>query len=185
MFNILLQVLDEGRLTDNKGRKADLKNTIIIMTSNLGSDIIQQRFEATKDIDSAIEAAKVDVLALLKQSVRPEFLNRIDDTIMFTPLTQENIKDIVGLQLKGVTKMLAQQNITFDATEEAIQYLAKKGYSPEYGARPVKRVIQREVLNSLSKEILSGKVSTDSIILLDAFDDTLVFRNQGHLVNNV
>ncbi|HLV69614.1 MAG TPA: ATP-dependent chaperone ClpB [Xanthomarina sp.] len=181
-FNILLQVLDEGRLTDNKGRVADFKNSIIIMTSNIGSHIIQERFEATKDIDSAIEAAKVDVLALLKQSVRPEFLNRIDDTIMFTPLSKANIKDIVGLQLKALTKMLAQQHITFDATEEATNYLAEKGYHPEYGARPVKRVIQKEVLNELSKEILAGKVTTDSIILLDAFDDKLVFRNQTNLV---
>ncbi|KJD33079.1 Clp protease ClpB [Tamlana nanhaiensis] len=181
-FNILLQVLDEGHLTDNKGRVADFKNTIIIMTSNIGSHIIQERFEATKDIDSAIEAAKVDVLGLLKQSVRPEFLNRIDDTIMFTPLSAKNIKDIVGLQLKSLTKMIANQGITFDATEEAVNYLAIKGYNPEYGARPVKRVIQKEVLNALSKEILAGKVTTDSIILLDAFDDKLVFRNQGDLV---
>jgi len=182
-FNILLQVLDEGRLTDNKGRVADFKNAIIIMTSNMGSDIIQQRFEATKDIDSAIEAAKVDVLALLKQNVRPEFLNRIDDTIMFTPLSKENIVDIVGLQLKSITKMVAQQGITFDATSEAVQYLADKGYNPEYGARPVKRVIQKEVLNALSKEILAGTVTTDSIILLDAFDGKLVFRNQNSLVS--
>jgi len=182
-FNILLQVLDEGRLTDNKGRVADFKNTIIIMTSNLGSNIIHERFAATKDLDSAIEAAKVDVLALLKQNVRPEFLNRIDDTIMFTPLSKENITDIVGLQLKGVTKMIAQQGITFDTTQEAIAYLAEKGYNPEYGARPVKRVIQKEVLNELSKEILSGRVTADSIILLDAFDDKLVFRNQGDLVH--
>lgn len=181
-FNILLQVLDEGRLTDNKGRVADFKNTIIIMTSNMGSQIIQERFEATKDVDSAIEAAKVDVLALLKQTVRPEFLNRIDDTIMFTPLSKENIVQIVGLQLKGITKMIAQQGITFDATQEAINYLADKGYNPEYGARPVKRVIQKEVLNALSKEILGGKVTTDSIILLDAFDGELVFRNQNSLV---
>ncbi|MEY8848684.1 ATP-dependent chaperone ClpB [Psychroserpens sp. XS_ASV72] len=181
-FNILLQVLDEGRLTDNKGRVADFKNTIIIMTSNMGSHIIQERFEATKDIDAAMEAAKVDVLGLLKQSVRPEFLNRIDDTIMFTPLTKENIEDIVGLQLKGVQKMIAKQGITFDATPEAKAYLAEKGYNPEYGARPVKRVIQKEVLNALSKEILSGKVTTDSIILLDAFDDKLVFRNEASIV---
>ncbi|GGZ94023.1 ATP-dependent chaperone ClpB [Algibacter mikhailovii] len=181
-FNILLQVLDEGHLTDNKGRVANFKNTIIIMTSNMGSNIIQERFEATKDIDSAIEAAKVDVLGLLKQTVRPEFLNRIDDTVMFTPLSKENITDIVGLQLKNVTKMIAQQGITFDATQEAIAYLADKGYNPEYGARPVKRVIQKEVLNALSKEILAGKVTTDSIILLDAFDEKLVFRNQSNLV---
>ncbi|NNE33518.1 MAG: ATP-dependent chaperone ClpB [Winogradskyella sp.] len=181
-FNILLQVLDEGRLTDNKGRIADFKNTIIIMTSNMGSQIIQERFEATKDINSAIESAKVDVLGLLKQSVRPEFLNRIDDTIMFTPLSKENIVDIVGLQLKNVTKMIAKQGITFDATPEAVNYLAEKGYNPEYGARPVKRVIQKEVLNELSKEILSGKVSVDSIILLDEFDNTLVFRNEESMV---
>ena len=181
-FNILLQVLDEGRLTDNKGRVADFKNTIIIMTSNMGSHIIQERFEAIKDMDSAIEAARIDVLGLLKQTIRPEFLNRIDDVIMFTPLNKSNIKEIVGLQLKAVTKLLAKQNITFDATPEAIQYLAEKGYSPEYGARPVKRVIQKEVMNELSKEILSGKVTTDSIILLDAFDNKLVFRNQGNLV---
>ena len=184
-FNILLQVLDEGHLTDNKGRVADFKNTIIIMTSNMGSQIIQERFDATKDIDSAIEAAKVDVLALLKQTMRPEFLNRIDDTIMFTPLSKENIKAIVELQLKGVTKMIAQQNITFDATQEAVNYLAEKGYNPEYGARPVKRVIQKEVLNSLSKEILAGTVTTDSIILLDAFDNKLVFRNQNDLVEEM
>ncbi|WP_179353959.1 ATP-dependent chaperone ClpB [Winogradskyella vidalii] len=182
-FNILLQVLDEGRLTDNKGRVADFKNAIIIMTSNMGSHIIQERFEATKDIPSAIESAKVDVLALLKQSVRPEFLNRIDDTIMFTPLSKENIVDIVGLQLKGITKMVAKQGITFDATPEAVSYLANKGYHPEYGARPVKRVIQKEVLNALSKEILAGKVTIDSIILLDEFDGELVFRNQNDLVS--
>ncbi len=181
-FNILLQVLDEGHLTDNKGRTADFKNTIIIMTSNMGSQIIQERFETLKDIDSAMEAAKVDVLGLLKQAVRPEFLNRIDDTIMFTPLTKENITAIVGLQLKSITKMIAQQGITFDATPESIKHLAEKGYHPEYGARTVKRVIQKEVLNELSKEILAGKVTTDSIILLDAFDDKLVFRNQGDLI---
>ncbi|TYB79691.1 ATP-dependent chaperone ClpB [Bizionia myxarmorum] len=181
-FNILLQVLDEGHLTDNKGRLADFKNTIIIMTSNMGSQIIQEKFEATKDVDSAMEMAKIEVLGLLKQSVRPEFLNRIDDTIMFTPLTKDNITEIVGLQLKGITKMIGKQGITFDATPEAIAYLAQKGYNPEYGARPVKRVIQKEVLNELSKEILSGKVTTDSIILLDAFDDQLVFRNKGHLI---
>ena len=181
-FNILLQVLDEGHLTDNKGRIADFKNTIIIMTSNMGSHIIQERFEATKDIPSAIESAKIDVLALLKQNVRPEFLNRIDDTIMFTPLSKENITKIVGLQLKNVTKMIAKQGITFDATPEAVSYLAEKGYNPEYGARPVKRVIQKEVLNALSKEILAGKVTTDSIILLDEFDGQLVFRNQVDMV---
>ncbi|MFP9117346.1 ATP-dependent chaperone ClpB [Flavobacterium sp. RNTU_13] len=183
-FNILLQVLDEGRLTDNKGRLADFKNSIIIMTSNIGSHIIQEKFEAVKDIDTAIEAAKVEVLGLLKQTVRPEFINRIDDIVMFTPLSSANIREIVGLQLNSVKKLLAQQSITLDATPEALDYLSKKGYDPDFGARPVKRVIQKEVMNQLSKEILSGKVTTDSIILLDSFDGQLVFRNQSHLVNN-
>jgi len=178
-FNVLLQVLDEGRLTDNKGRVADFKNTIIIMTSNMGSHIIQEKFDTVKDIDTAMEAAKVEVLGLLKQMVRPEFLNRIDDIVMFTPLTQNNIQEIVGLQLKGLSKMLQKQHITLDATDEAIAYLSLRGFDPQYGARPVKRVIQREVLNELSKEILAGNISTDSIILLDAFDDKLVFRNQA------
>ena len=184
-FNILLQVLDEGRLTDNKGRLADFKNTIIIMTSNMGSHIIQEKFENTNDLESAMEAAKVEVLGLLKQNVRPEFLNRIDDIIMFTPLTEENIREIVELQLKNIKKMVAKQGITMDATPQAVEHLAKRGYDPQYGARPVKRVIQREVMNELSKEILSGKVSTDSIILLDAFNDQIVFRNQDHLVDKV
>ena len=182
-FNILLQVLDEGRLTDNKGRVADFKNTVIIMTSNMGSHIIQEKFESLKDIDTAMESAKVEVLGLLKQSVRPEFLNRIDDIIMFTPLSKTEIKQIVTLQLKGLTKMLAKQHITLDATEEAIDYIAKLGYDPQYGARPVKRVIQKEVLNKLSKDILSGEVTVDSIILLDSFNDQLVFRNENDLVN--
>jgi ATP-dependent Clp protease ATP-binding subunit ClpB len=181
-FNILLQVLDEGRLTDNKGRLADFKNTIIIMTSNMGSQIIQEKFDNLKgSVESATEAAKVEVLSLLKQTVRPEFINRIDEIVMFTPLTEANIAQIVGLQLKSVTKMLAQQGITMDATPEAITYLSNKGYDPQFGARPVKRVIQREVMNQLSKEILAGKITTDSIILLDAFDGQLVFRNQSEL----
>jgi ATP-dependent Clp protease ATP-binding subunit ClpB len=182
-FNILLQVLDEGRLTDNKGRVADFKNTIIIMTSNMGSAIIQEKFENLKgNTEAAIEAAKVEVLGLLKQTVRPEFINRIDDIVMFTPLSADNIREIVGLQIKSVTKLLAQQNITLDATPEAIDYLAKKGYDADFGARPVKRVIQKEIMNELSKQILSGKVSTDSIILIDNFDGELVFRNQTDLV---
>ncbi|APU69270.1 ATP-dependent chaperone ClpB [Christiangramia flava] len=180
-FNILLQVLDEGRLTDNKGRVADFKNTIIIMTSNMGSQIIQDKFENIKDLDTAMEAAKEEVLGLLKKTVRPEFLNRIDDIVMFSPLTQKDIRQIVELQLKGVRKMLSKQHIVLDATDEAVNYLALKGFDPSFGARPVKRVVQREVLNKLSKEILGGKISTDSIILLDEFDDELVFRNQAEL----
>ena len=184
-FNILLQVLDEGRLTDNKGRVADFKNTIIIMTSNMGSHIIQEKFNDPKaDIEAVTEVAKIEVLGLLKQSVRPEFLNRIDDVIMFTPLHKNDIFEIVKLQIEQLKKMIAKQEITLDATDEAINYLAKKGYQPEFGARPVKRVIQKEVLNQLSKEILAGKITTDSIVLLDAFDDKLVFRNQSDLVMN-
>jgi len=188
-FNILLQVLDEGRLTDNKGRLADFKNTIIIMTSNMGSQIIQDKFDPQSswglkgNIEATTEAAKVEVLGLLKQTVRPEFINRIDEIVMFTPLTAKNIAQIVGLQLKSVKKMLALQGITLDATPEAIDYLSEKGYDPQFGARPVKRVIQRDVLNELSKEILSGKITTDSIVLIDAFDGKLVFRNQGELVH--
>ncbi|AQS93090.1 ATP-dependent chaperone ClpB [Polaribacter sp. BM10] len=185
-FNILLQVLDEGRLTDNKGRVADFKNTIIIMTSNMGSHIIQEKFSDPKaDLEAVTELAKIEVLGLLKQSVRPEFLNRIDDVIMFTPLKQSDIFEIVKLQIESLKKMIGKQEITLDATDEAISYLAKKGYQPEFGARPVKRVIQKEVLNQLSKEILSGKITTDSIILLDSFDDKLVFRNQSDLVEEL
>jgi ATP-dependent Clp protease ATP-binding subunit ClpB len=183
-FNILLQVLDEGRLTDNKGRLADFKNTIIIMTSNMGSQIIQDKFDNLKgSIEDTTEAAKVEVLGLLKQTVRPEFINRIDEIVMFTPLTHANIAQIVGLQLKSVKKMLAIQGITLDATPEAITYLSEKGYDPQFGARPVKRVIQRDVLNQLSKEILAGTITTDSIVLIDAFDGKLVFRNQSELVH--
>ena len=180
-FNILLQVLDEGRLTDNKGRVADFKNTIIIMTSNMGSHIIQEKYETMNGaIDASMDLAKEEVLGLLKQSVRPEFLNRIDDIIMFTPLSKDNIKSIVRLQLNHIKKMISAQNITLDATEQAITHLAEKGFQPEFGARPVKRVIQKQVLNLLSKEILAGKISNDSLILLDEFDGTLVFRNPIH-----
>ncbi|MCL6265695.1 ATP-dependent chaperone ClpB [Flagellimonas myxillae] len=181
-FNILLQVLDEGRLTDNKGRVADFKNAIIIMTSNMGSHIIQEKFEDVTDMDGATEAARVEVMGLLRKTIRPEFLNRIDDIIMFTPLDKSNIKDIVRLQLEQLKKMVAKQQITMDATEEAINYLAAKGYDPQFGARPVKRLIQKEVLNNLSKELLAGKIKAESIVLLDSFDDKLVFRNQSELV---
>ena len=177
-FNVLLQVLDEGRLTDNKGRTADFRNSIVIMTSNMGASIIEDKFKTIPDVNTAIEAAKVEVLGLLKQTVRPEFLNRIDDIVLFTPLSRKDINAIVKLQLKGVTKMLALQQISLDATEEAIAFLAEKGFQPEFGARPVKRTIQKEVLNTLSKEILAGKITTESVILLDAFEDQLVFRNR-------
>ena len=181
-FNVLLQVLDEGRLTDNKGRVADFRNTIIIMTSNMGSHIIQETFEDNPDIYSATEAARVEVLGLLKKSIRPEFLNRIDDIIMFTPLSREDIRQVVRLQLDHVRSMLAAQHIEIDATEEAVEYLADKGFDPQYGARPIKRVIQKEVLNKLSKELLRGSIRTDGVVLIDSFENELVFRNQDELV---
>ena len=177
-FNILLQVLDEGRLTDNKGRTADFKNTIIIMTSNMGSHLIQESFEKYKDTEEATEKAKEEVLQLLKQTVRPEFINRIDDIVMFTPLTQDNIKQIVRLQLGGIIKLVARENITLEATNEAIDYLAERGYDPQFGARPVNRVIQKEVMNALSKEILQGNIKAGSLVLIDSFDNGLVFRNK-------
>ncbi len=181
-FNILLQVLDEGRLTDNKGRVADFKNTIIIMTSNMGSHIIQEKFEENPDIYSASEAARIEVMGLLRKTIRPEFLNRIDDIIMFTPLSKSHILEIVKLQLDHLKKTVSKQHITLDTTQEAIAFLADRGFDPQYGARPIKRVIQREVLNKLSKELLSGRIKADSIILIDSFDDELVFRNQSELV---
>ena len=177
-FNILLQVLDEGRLTDNKGRTANFKNTIIIMTSNMGSQLIQDSFEQYKDTEEATEKAKEEVLQLLKQTVRPEFINRIDDIVMFTPLTEANIKQIVRFQLNGIIKLVARENIILEATNEAIDYLAEKGYDPQFGARPVKRVLQKEVMNALSKEILKGDIKAGSMVLLDSFDNALVFRNK-------
>ncbi|MDC9724162.1 MAG: ATP-dependent chaperone ClpB [Urechidicola sp.] len=179
-FNVLLQVLDEGRLTDNKGRIADFKNTIIIMTSNMGAEIIQERFENIdmNKRDEITERTKYEVVELLKKTVRPEFLNRIDEIIMFTPLNLNEINEIVRIQLKGVSKMLAEKDITFESTDEAIETLGEKGYDPQFGARPVKRVIQREILNELSKEILSGNITAETSILLDAFDGKFVFRNK-------
>ncbi|UMB54459.1 ATP-dependent chaperone ClpB [Lutibacter sp. A64] len=179
-FNILLQVLDEGRLTDNKGRVADFKNTIIIMTSNMGAHIIQEKFEKMdmKNRDLVTEVTKIEVISLLRQTIRPEFLNRIDETIMFTPLNLEEIHQIVKLQLNGLIKMLKAQDIHIEYTEDLVDALANKGFDPQFGARPVKRVIQKDILNELSKEILSGKVTADSHILLDAFDDKIVFRNK-------
>ncbi len=177
-FNILLQVLDEGRLTDNKGRMADFKNTIIIMTSNFGSNIIQEKFENfPSNPEKAGELAKLEVLGMLKQTIRPEFINRIDEIVLFTPLQLADVKKIVQIQLKQISKMLAEQNIVLDATKEAIDYLSEKGFDPQFGARPIKRTLQKEVLNQLSKEILAGKIQADALILLDAFDGAVVFRN--------
>jgi ATP-dependent Clp protease ATP-binding subunit ClpB len=180
VFNILLQVLDDGHLTDNKGRTVNFKNTIIIMTSNTGSAIIQENFSHLTDDnrDEIIAKTRNEVFDLLKQSIRPEFLNRIDEVIMFTPLSRDEIGDIVRLQFAHVQKQLAEQNIFITASDEAMDWLAQLGYDPIYGARPLKRVIQKRILNELSKEILSGKVNRDSIIRLDVFDGKFVFINK-------
>jgi ATP-dependent Clp protease ATP-binding subunit ClpB len=179
VFNILLQVLDDGRLTDNKGRAVNFKNTIIIMTSNIGSHIIQEEFENLNDInrEEVVAKAKNEVFELLKKTIRPEFLNRIDDVIMFAPLNREEVKQIVAIQFKQIQAMLKENDIALEVSPEAIEWLAQLGYDPMFGARPVKRVMQKQVLNELSKQILAGKVTKDSHIILDEFDHRLVFRN--------
>jgi ATP-dependent Clp protease ATP-binding subunit ClpB len=179
VFNVLLQVLDDGRLTDNKGRTVNFKNTIIIMTSNLGSNLIRERFEHlnASNRDQVINSTRDEVMEMLKQTIRPEFLNRIDEIIMFTPLDEEQIRQIVAMQLGGVKKMLARNGITLEATDAAISLLGRAGYDPEFGARPVKRAIQSMVLNQLSKDIIAMRVNRDRPIIIDAQDDQLVFKN--------
>ncbi len=180
VFNILLQVLDEGRLTDNKGRLADFKNTIIIMTSNLGSEIIQQKLENYSDQSSlqVREETKQAVLALLKSSVRPEFVNRIDELVMFNPLTENDIKRIVELQIEETNKLLAKNHIKIELSQNSINYLAHQGFEPQYGARPIKRLIQRLILNQLSRELLAGNLHPESIIEIDYQSDQLTFRQK-------
>ncbi|PWL58467.1 MAG: ATP-dependent chaperone ClpB [Bacteroidales bacterium] len=179
VFNILLQVLDDGRLTDNKGRLVNFKNTIIIMTSNMGSQVIRENFAGITDENHAevIEKTKEEVLDMLKQTIRPEFLNRIDEIIMFTPLNEREIEEIVGIQVNGIKRMLAKNGVQLEVTPAALGYLAKEGYNPEFGARPVKRVLQRMVLNRLSKDILAQKVDREHPIIIDVKDDELIFRN--------
>lgn len=179
-FNILLQVLDDGHLTDNKGRVANFKNTIIIMTSNTGSHIIQEKFEDLNNDnrDKLIEESKQEVFALLKKTIRPEFLNRIDETIMFTPLSKDEVKLIVKLQLNGLQKMLIAKNINIEFSDGAIEWLSERGFDPQFGARPIKRVIQKDVLNLLSKEILKGSIIPDSKILVNLVEDKIVFINK-------
>ena len=179
VFNVLLQVLDDGRLTDNKGRLVNFKNTIIIMTSNLGSSLIRERMEGLNDTNRSevVETTKNEVLEMLKKTIRPEFLNRIDEIIMFTPLNEQEILEIVGLQIKSIQKMLAKNGITLTVTDEALRFLGKEGYDPEFGARPVKRVIQRLVLNQLSKDILAQKVDGSRPIVIELKDNQLCFTN--------
>ena len=180
VFNILLQVLDDGRLTDNKGRVVNFKNTIIIMTSNMGSSLIRENFEkmTPANHDKVVDDTKVQVLELLKKTIRPEFLNRIDDIIMFTPLNEEEIRQIVSLQLNGVKSMLAQNGVALNFTNEALAFITDKGYDPQFGARPVKRVIQRYVLNELSKALLSGRIDKNHPITIDSNGTELIFKNE-------
>ncbi len=180
VFNILLQVLDDGRLTDNKGRTVNFKNVIIIMTSNIGSHLIQESFEkiTEKNRENVLAKTKVEVYDLLRKTIRPEFLNRIDEVIMFEPLNRDYIHKIVEIQFNGVSKLLAEQGITISATHDAIDWLAQLGYDPQFGARPVKRVMQKQVLNELSKQILAGTIEKEKEIVLDMFDKKFVFRNK-------
>ena len=178
VFNILLQVLDDGMLTDNKGRKVNFKNTIVIMTSNIGSSIIQESFEQNDNrwTESSLETTKMEVFGLLKKTLRPEFLNRIDEVIMFEPLSRKALRGIVTLQVATLAERLAEKGIDFSASNEALAYLAEKGYDPQFGARPVKRLVQKEVLNLLSRQLLEGKVNKDEPLVMDVFDGQVVFR---------
>jgi ATP-dependent Clp protease ATP-binding subunit ClpB len=180
VFNILLQVLDDGRLTDNKGRVANFKNTIIIMTSNLGSGIIQDNYDKARDPESEelFERTKAEVMNTLKQSLRPEFLNRVDELIMFTPLTRKQVKEIVRLQLAILRDRLVKSEVQLRYTTDALDYLSDRGYDPQFGARPVKRVIQKEVMNELSKTLLAGQIDKSEPIVLDVFDGKIVFRKE-------
>jgi ATP-dependent Clp protease ATP-binding subunit ClpB len=180
-FNILLQVLDDGRLTDNKGRTVNFKNTLIIMTSNIGSGIINDAIDnwTGETMEVLMDRLKPELLGMLKGRMRPEFINRIDEVSVFTPLGKEHMGAIVELQLEQVKQRLQDQNITLEASSEAILHLAEVGYDPQYGARPIKRTVQDLVLNQLSRDIIGGQINADDVILLDAFEGELVFRNVG------
>jgi len=180
VFNILLQVLDEGRLTDNKGRTADFRNTIIIFTSNIGSMLIQDKLKSINksNREKILDETRDEVFDLLKQTIRPEFLNRIDEVIMFTPLTEKEIAEIVRLQLHKIEEMLQANDIHLEVTDDAIRFLAAEGYDPQYGARPLKRVLQREVLNKLSKMILADEVDKEKKIVLSSKGNQLIFENK-------
>jgi ATP-dependent Clp protease ATP-binding subunit ClpB len=186
VFNILLQVLDDGHLTDNKGRVVNFKNTIIIMTSNLGSQIIQERFEEVNDLnrDVVVEGAKAEVMGLLKQTIRPEFLNRIDEIIMFQPLMKKEIKGIIMLQLNELKNRLLKNGLNLVFSDYAIEYLSENGFDPQFGARPLKRLIQKEVVNPLSKRILMGDLKTEWPVMVDVFDGIVVFRNEAAKLAN-
>jgi ATP-dependent Clp protease ATP-binding subunit ClpB len=180
VFNVLLQVLDDGRLTDNKGRIVNFKNTIIIMTSNMGSHIIQDNFDnVTEDNkDEVVERTKLEVMGLLRQTIRPEFLNRIDEVIMFQPLMKKEIRGIIKMQLDGLRSLVAQSGINLQFSDYVFDYLAENGYDPQFGARPLKRLIQKEIVNQLSKRILAADIDKSRPVLVDVFDGTVVFRNE-------
>ncbi|MCA6496010.1 MAG: AAA family ATPase, partial [Chitinophagaceae bacterium] len=180
VWNVLLQVLDDGRLTDNKGRVVNFKNTIIIMTSNIGSHLIQDAFDGVNDdnVEEATDRAKVDVMNLLRQTIRPEFLNRVDEIIMFRPLLRGQILNIVKIQLEDLAKMTAQNHVELSFSDYLIELLADQGFDPQFGARPLKRLIQKQIVNALSKKLLSGEIDQTKKVLVDAFDGVVVFRNE-------
>jgi ATP-dependent Clp protease ATP-binding subunit ClpB len=180
-FNVLLQVLDDGRLTDNKGRVVNFKNTLIIMTSNLGSGVIQEAFSDLegKDLDEVVESTRDEVVELLKGVMRPEFLNRIDDIIMFRPLMRKEIKGVLRIQLEGLRKMLLDQGIDLRFSDYALDYLSDRGFDPQYGARPLKRVIQKDIVNLLSKKIIGGELDKNRPVMIDVFDGVVVVRNDA------
>ncbi|MFN5439733.1 MAG: AAA family ATPase, partial [Bacteroidota bacterium] len=180
VWNVLLQVLDDGRLTDNKGRLVNFKNTIIIMTSNLGSHLIQEAFEnvGEKDVDDVAEKAKVEVMNLLKQTIRPEFLNRVDEIIMFQPLKKRELKKIIEIQLHIIQEMVKENQIDLSYTPYVLDYLSEHGFDPQFGARPLKRLIQKEIVNQLSKRILAGDIDKTKPVIIDVFDGLVVFRNE-------
>jgi len=179
VWNVLLQVLDDGRLTDNKGRVVNFKNTIIIMTSNIGSHLIQDAFDnaGTNDIERVAETARVEVMNLLKQTVRPEFLNRVDEIIMFQPLKKKELRKIIEIQLSNLKRLVKESNIELEFSDYTLDFLVQNGYDPQFGARPLKRLIQKEIVNQLSKRILAGDIDKTSPVIVDVFDGVVVFRN--------
>jgi ATP-dependent Clp protease ATP-binding subunit ClpB len=181
VWNVLLQVLDDGRLTDNKGRVVNFKNTIIIMTSNIGSHLIQEAFEdvTDKNLEEITAQAQTEVMLLLKQTIRPEFLNRVDDIIMFSPLLRKQMASIVQIQLNQLKNLVAENGMQIAFTDYLIEYLSEQGFDMQFGARPLKRLIQKLVVNELSKQILSGTIDKTKKVLIDIFDGVVVFRNEG------
>jgi ATP-dependent Clp protease ATP-binding subunit ClpB len=180
VWNVLLQVLDDGRLTDNKGRVVNFKNSIIIMTSNIGSHLIQEAFEDVneRNVEEVTDRAKVEVMGLLRSTIRPEFLNRVDDIIMFRPLMKKEIRNIITIQLKQLRNLVAESGIILEFSNYTIDYLAENGYDPQFGARPLKRLIQKEIVNTLSKRILAGDIDRSKPVVVDVFDGVVVFRNE-------